>query len=398
MNRLFSGFVKTGWLIDGSGGPVLENRTIAVSKGTITSIQPTPSADSASAEILDLSEHTVLPALIDSHVHLFMSGTTNQQERIRQLDAGYDDIRPAIEKHIQQHLSCGILAVRDGGDRQAHALRYKETSFRQDRPGFDLKVAGKAWRKSGRYGRLIGRSPSGRQTLAEAIFADRSAVDHVKIVNSGLNSLVAFGHQTAHQFELDELAGGIAAAARRNLPVMVHANGTVPVAIAIDAGCDSIEHGFFMNPKNMDKMAEKQIAWIPTVFTMKAFADHLARTGRPNEVAVRNLEHQLEQIRRAKAAGVRIVVGTDAGSIGVHHGSGIIEEMRLFMQAGLTLAETVCCATHRGAELIGLKDTGLLAEGMAASFIACRGKPAELPASLTAIEQMILKGFRFTPK
>lgn len=397
MKRSFSGFVRAGWLIDGSGGPALKNRVVDIRNGTIRSIQRTMPTGSDRPEVLDLSEHTIMPALIDSHVHLFMSGTADQQRRKKQLDAGFDQIRPVIAKHINQHLACGVFAVRDGGDRQAHALRYKTGSFLEKRLPFDLKVAGKAWHKAGRYGRLIGRSPSDQQTLADAITKDRSTIDHVKIVNSGLNSLVKFGFQSACQFDIVELKNAVIAAHRRELSVMIHANGRVPVEVAIDAGCDSIEHGFFMGKKNMDMMAQSHIRWIPTTFTMKAFADHLDRTGQQTDIAARNLDHQLEQIRLAKDAGVQMVLGTDAGSIGVHHGRAVIEEMKLFMTAGLTIEQTVRCATHNGARLLDLKGAGRLSKNMAATFIATRGNPLKLPESLSAIEHMYVKGCRVTP-
>lgn len=71
--------------------------------------------DSSLADILDLSHCTILPPLVDSHVHLVMSGTDDPAVRKHQLTAGYDEIKDVIARHLNDHLSCGILAVRDGG-------------------------------------------------------------------------------------------------------------------------------------------------------------------------------------------------------------------------------------------------------------------------------------------
>ena len=118
-------------------------------------------------------------------------------------------------------------------------------------------VSGKAWHYPNRYGRLIGRTPPENGTLADAIIKETDRVDQVKIVNSGLNSLICFGKQTKPQFTLNELSNAVNAANRRCLPVMVHANGRAPVEIAINAGVRSIEHGFFMGKENLKKMADR---------------------------------------------------------------------------------------------------------------------------------------------
>lgn len=388
-----SAVVHAGWLIDGSGSPALRNCRITISHGIIRSVQPARPDDPAAPGGVDMSGCTVLPALLDSHVHLFMSGTDDPVYRRRQLAAEFDEIKSVIARHLRQHRAYGVIAVRDGGDRQAHALRYKETG--PPSPPY-LCVAGRAWHAEGRYGRLIGRSPGDGRSLATAVAADKSRIDHVKIVNSGLNSLVKFGHQTAPQFPPTELKAAVAAAAERGLPVMVHANGRLPVESAVLAGCRSIEHGFFMGRENLARMAERGTYWLPTVGTMQAFTRHLDETGRSGDVARRNLDHQLDQIRLAKQLGVRIVAGTDAGSIGVHHGSGLIEELRLLQTGGLTIEEAVCSAAGHAARLMDRPDLGRLAAKMPATFIVVAGNPSQLPDGLAAVGGIYCHG-RFCP-
>ena len=97
-------------------------------------------------------------------------------------------MRDVIETQILQHLAFGVAAVRDGGDYVAHVLRFKHTRQGGSRRPLTIQAAGRAWRHSGRYGKLIGRLPREGQTMAPAVAATREAGDHVKIVNSGLNS------------------------------------------------------------------------------------------------------------------------------------------------------------------------------------------------------------------
>lgn len=384
--------VLAGWLIDGSGESVKENVEIQIQNGHVIAVEPWIPGIEIEGEVIDLRKGTILPPLVDAHTHLFMSGTSDLKIRKRKLDAPFDEIKDVIAFHIAEHLSFGVIAVRDGGDHHAHVLRYKNECMSEKKSRFRLQTAGRAWHRSGRYGRLIGRGISDTDSLAESIAKENAEIDHVKIVNSGLNSLIEFGHQTAVQFNLEEMKGAVNAAACKGLSVMVHANGKIPVGIAIEAGCHSIEHGFFMGHENLKKMADKGIFWIPTAATMQAYSDHLKRTGGNPDVACRNLEHQMEQIIQAQKFGVPIAVGTDAGSIGVHHGRGILQELKILQQAGLTIQDAIGCATKNGSKLLNLPASHVLTKGQPADFIAVKGSPDALPDSLFSIETICVNG------
>ena len=387
--------IRAGWLIDGSGGDVFEDVLLEIKDGIIHDINPYRKDYLNQADVLDLSNCTILPGLVDSHVHLFMSGTDDRSVRDFQLVADYDDLKEVISRHTFQHLSQGVVAVRDGGDHGGHALRYKTENLKKSSSRLILKVAGKAWHRPGRYGRLIGRTPLPGESLAQAIAGEEETIDQIKIVNSGVNSLSSFGRLTAPQFELEELRSAVSAAGGRGLKVMVHANGELPVRIAIESGCHSIEHGFFMGKENLEKMAEKRVVWVPTIYTMKAYAEHMKRqTGRvdPADVARRNLEHQLKQLSMARELGVPVALGTDAGSLGVHHGAAVIEELKLFMKIGYSLSDAVKCATLNSAKLLGLKNYGTLEEKKSATFVAVKGGPSSLPASLKEIKALYIRG------
>jgi imidazolonepropionase-like amidohydrolase len=351
--------------------------------------------DRARTDVTDYSQCTLLPVLVDSHVHLFMSGTENAGLRKHQCQASYREAKSTIMGHIREHLASGILAVRDGGDHGGYARRYKKEGRNQEDSALEVMVSGKAWHAPCRYGRLLGRTPILGQSLAGSVSRTCTGVDHVKIVNSGLNSLRCFGKETSPQFDLADLAEAAERVHAVGLKLMVHANGELPVRTAIEAGCDSIEHGFFMGRENLMRIAEMGIFWVPTAFTMEAYARMSDPGSKESEVARKNLEHQLEQLRVAEECGVRIALGTDAGSVGVNHGKAVTEEMKLFISAGLTVEKAIQCASSRGAELLSLKNTiGTLAPGQPASFLAVRGGPDRLPDSLNGLMGMYAKGQR----
>ncbi len=387
-----------GWLIDGTGTPAQQDILIHVENGLISSVER---ANLSELQGLGLTVEayptcTILPGLIDCHVHLSMSGKVDQRLRFRQLMNDFAQNSPLICQRIEKSLALGIMALRDGGDIGGHTLTY----IRQNGPsGVDVKCAGKGWRAPGRYGKIIGRIPQSGLTLAESIRANRDVIDHIKIINSGINSLNEFGRQTPPQFNRDELKAAFRDARELGLKAMVHANGKLPVQFGVEAGCDSIEHGFFMGEDNMKRMADRQVFWVPTAFTMKAMSTHMPGGSVQSVAASRMLEDQLEQMCRARELGVRLAAGTDAGSLGVRHGLALAEELKLMVEAGFSVEEAIGCATSQGARLLGLEhELGRLGRGMPANFIIVDGPPSGLPDSLGDVKAVYVRDRRISPK
>ena len=383
--------ILAGWLVDGSGSPVRQDVLLSWEGSTLTCVRSAEPGEPAKTPTEDFRTFTVLPGLVDAHVHLSFSGTDDPVQRKGQFSLSYAQTETRIEHHITRHIGHGVVAVRDGGDRRAYALRYKSTRKGEGRPPVALKAPGQAWHAPGRYGSLIGRVPG--ETLAVAVAGAGAGRDHIKIVNSGLNSLTRFGAETSPQFSLEELRNAVSAAHTLGLAVMVHANGRVPVALAVKAGCDSIEHGFFMGKENLRNMAERGVSWVPTAFTMAAYVRRLPAGSVESDVARRNLDHQLDQIRSARELGVRVVTGTDSGSLGVYHGESLFEEMRLLHAAGFSLEEAVGCASSRGAALLGVEGhTGVLSPGHPAPFVAFKGEPRSVLEHPKQPDLVVVKG------
>jgi imidazolonepropionase-like amidohydrolase len=244
---------------------------------------------------------------------------------------------------------------------------------------------------------MIGEAPPRGIAPAQAVKAQVEAVDHLKLIQSGLNSLDCFGRQAPPQFDMQELEAMIRAAHAAGRRVMVHANGEQAVGMALRAGCDSIEHGYFMGEDNLRRMADKGIVWVPTAVPMAALTEAPDLSPAQRDVALRTLDAQLEQIRVAHTMGVVIALGTDAGSQGVDHGHAVRRELGLFMSAGFGLAHAVQSATSHAVRLVGLKDRGELVCGKRADLIAVPGPPEGLPESLANIEAILIGGIWWKP-
>ena len=388
--------VIAGCLFDGSGKVPEKDVAIEVTNGCFSRIRSAAGSGMKEAgDVLDLSDCCVLPPFIDVHVHLTMSGTLDQEVRKKQISADYGYFEPVISGHLSDLLNHGVCAVRDGGDRIAAVLRYRDSLQKNDDPVPVIMSSGRAWHRKGRYGALIGRALAEGELLHEVMRGDQEPVDQVKLVNSGLNSLEEFARETRPQFSSEELAGAVYVAESKNRKVMVHANGNLPVMQAVRAGCHSIEHGFFMGVQNLQLMAERRTFWVPTTYTMKAYLDGVrsALVDGSADVLEKNLEHQLQQLRTAGEEGVQVAVGTDSGSSGVFHGTSFSSELRLLAEAGYSTQEIVRCATANGAELLGMDAfRGQIGKGKAAHFIAVRGARENLLKNASSITCMYLHG------
>jgi imidazolonepropionase-like amidohydrolase len=380
--------LRVGWLIDGQGGPIAADQVVVVHRGRIQSIAPWHPVRFGMTDYVDLTGATLMPALMDAHVHLAFSGTLDETRRQAQLQQTPGQTEKAVLMHLQAHLDNGIGAVRDAGDRSGRVLEIKG---RQQTP-LHLAATCWAWHAPGRYGAMIGQAPNSGKSLSQAVAAACRGVDHIKLIQSGINSLDDFGRPTAPQFSQAELIAVRQFAVSRGLPVMVHANGREAVQSALAAGCDSIEHGYFMGPDNLLRMADQQVFWVPTLAPMAALSQLGCLTSQQTAVARRTLDHQMEQIAAAGRFGVRIALGTDAGSLGVDHGTAVRLEIALLMAAGLSLPQAVQCATWNASELLGLAGRGALITGCSADMVAVHGSPEQLPENLAGIQGLCIRG------
>lgn len=371
--------ILAGWLIDGSGKPISSKVLITVTNGIITEIKDAREGlldKYPHISYLDLSEFTLIPPLVDSHVHLCLSGTTDNAVRHYQKDAAYSALKPVMEAHLGEYRARGIIGIRDGGDYRGYSMRFKMEESSTGVKPLLLKSAGSAWHAKGRYGKLLGTFPEKGLTLRQAIAASVNPCDHMKVINSGLVGLKEFGSSGRPQFDFAQLQDAFEYAHEKGLDVMVHANGYEPVLIALDAGCDSIEHGFFAGTENLYRMKEKGVFWIPTLRAMEALCENLPNGSEEKLVAMKTLEHQMGQVARGSEIGVNIALGTDSGSIGVDHGRAVSQEIKLFLEAGLTPEKIVHFASFNGAAILGAAaDAGAIVVGGKARMIAIKGSP-----------------------
>jgi imidazolonepropionase-like amidohydrolase len=361
-------YIKIGYLIDGTGNPIQKNIVLTVKNNIISAIDPFHERFIKKIT-RNLATHTIVPILADAHVHLAMSGTLNVKDRRAQLSLNFDQAKKLIKQHLDQYSKAGIGMIRDGGDQYGHTFHFKN-SFHHS---VDIKSPNVAWFRTGRYGQFAGKPIDSTDNYLDIIFSHHQG-DHIKIIQSGINSVRQFGKKTIQQFSQDEMTSICNRANQRNIPIMVHANGVQPVKTAIDSGCTSIEHGYFMGEENLKKIADKQIYWVPTLIPMYELAKNLSKT-EERDIALRTFDDQCKQVQKAKDLGVQLVLGSDAGSFGVNHVKGFFDEMKMMQDCGFTLPKIIQCCTSQSRSLMNSTYSGLLKTGERAQFLAIPSDP-----------------------
>ncbi|MCL6610487.1 MAG: amidohydrolase family protein [Peptococcaceae bacterium] len=388
--------VRAGRVFDGRSLIPGEGTDIVVSGGVIGEVRPSPPDPppelSGAVKILDLREYTVLPGLVDCHVHLALDG--DDFNKSLELWDHKDELAERIVADLERTLAAGIVAVRDGGDRESIGLEARDLAARGVVPGPRILASGAALRKKGRYGSFLGPGlPDGPPADAVEKMA-RRGVDQIKVLVSGVVSFKNYGRVGPVQFSEGELAGIVSAARRRGLKVMAHASSDEAVRMAVRAGADSLEHGYFISDQSLELLAGAGIPWVPTLAPVasQARGRHAARHSRQDrEVIERTCQRQMRMVKKAAGMGIRIGAGTDAGAAGVRHGEGYMDEILLLEEAGLSREEILRAATSSGASILGLeKEMGMVGPGFRPYLIAVRGNPLDDLRHLANVAYMIL--------
>lgn len=323
-----------------ANGPYL----ITVAGGVVASIEA-----AAAPEPADIHAPFAMPGLCDAHVHLFLDGSRlDPAERSAQVHSGLPVMLSVARANIENNLRAGVTLMRDAGDAFGinHVIR-RDLGARTDRM-IALRSSGAGLRRTGRYGRLLAREVGDADNIAQAVDAAAETADDIKVVLTDIVDFETGRMKGAPQFDLDEMRLLVARARQHGRRTFAHCSGADGLAIAVAANVDSIEHGYFMNREILKQMADAQIAWVPT------FAPVCFQLARPefagwSRAAIANLDLILrshaEHVALAYELGVPIIAGSDAGSPGVPHGSGLIDELHHMREAGLPIAAVIRSAT-----------------------------------------------------
>ena len=351
------------------------------------------------AEVIDLGAATLLPGLIDVHVHLF-------------LHPGAEDLQ-TVEESVPQRTIIALLAARDDlmagftaeRDMGTEGAGSADTAVRNAInhgaiPGPRLRISGNAVDILGGHEDAIRYNPQ-QHVLSNATYANNAAelvsvirqqfkegADFIKIYETGPDSIRNGRFTTPFQYTEAELRAAVEETARTGKHVAVHATGEPGTLYAARAGVASIDHAYQLSDETMRLMREKQIFAVPTFTIAEYFADHAA-TPVQAEREHRIQDFHVQEFRKQLAAGVPMAVGSDVGPF-PHGTQG--RELELMVKYGMTPLAALQADLLNGAKLLGWQDQiGALKPGYYADIIAVPGDPLADIAVLQKVS-FVMKG------
>jgi imidazolonepropionase-like amidohydrolase len=383
--------LRIGRLIDGVSAHPRRDVDVVFDATQILSVQDAAAA--GSEPDAHLPDHTLLPTLIEAHAHLFLDGATvNFQLRETYLKESPDWMLTRARARWPKILAHGIGAVRDAGDKHgvglALAAEAKQlTGQRATTPYID--TPGPAIHHRGRYGAFMGEPIEDHDSPADCVAARVAAgADRIKLLVSGIINFKVGQVTTPPQMSTDEVREIVAAARQHGRQTFAHASGADGVEHSIEGGVNTVEHGFFITEEQLRKMRDRGIAWVPTFAPVQLQIDRAKELGWSDEIVghlKRIIDAHRNMLRRAHGIGVTIVTGSDAGSCGVPHGLGLLQEMHQMEQAGLPPIAVINAATGTSAATLAFAEPiGRIAPGGRARFILTRHDPLATVANLQA--------------
>lgn len=275
--------------------------------------------------------------VVDCHIHCALSGFGKLKKGLMSEDTPeregwFSSLATRYRKH-------NVKALRDGGDAYGAGTAFKPIA---EDAGIIFRTPLVALYKTGHYGDFLGEAitdfDSCRKKMDQLL---KRRPDFIKIIQSGIMSFDHFGEAGSLEFTDAELCYLIDRAHDAGLRTMVHVNTPKGIMMAIEAGADSIEHGYCIDADCIAAMKEKDIVWVPTLapFANIASCDESHPLSRYREVSQRYFTGHKLQVRKAHEAGVTIALGSDAGASLVIHGQASREELSYLMDCGLTKAE-----------------------------------------------------------
>ncbi|MGQ4517010.1 amidohydrolase family protein [Streptomyces sp. DW26H14] len=384
-----------GQVFDGSGSAPAAG-DVAVEDGRVVEVGPGLEGD----ERIDCSGRTVLPGLIDSHVHI-MSSDLNLTNRFL-TPFSYAFYQAA--RNLRRTLALGITTVRDAGGADLGVKQAVENGLVQG-PRMQISVNiisttgghGDHWLPSGLSAPIFGAHPGRPETVVDgpdemrkaARTLLRAGAEVLKVCTTG--GVISPGDDPRHaQFTPEELAVLVTEARMQGRYVMAHAQGTDGIKNAVRAGVRSVEHGIYLDDEAIELMLEHGTWLVPTLLAPVSVLRAVEHGMALPEAVVRKtrevIEAHTESVSRAIEAGVRIAMGTDSG-IGPHGTN--LEELPLLAGAGLSVPGVLAATTSSAAELLGLGDElGRLAPGYRADLVLVDGTVTE-PSDLAALASRV---------
>lgn len=381
-------YIHCGQIIDVESQRVLDNKTIVIEGNVINDIlNGFAESKSKDISVIDLRDMTVMPGLMDMHVHI--ESESNSKKYLEKYTLNDADVAYRAQGFAMKNLLAGFTTVRDlGGSGINIALRNAINEGLVDGPR--IFTAGKSIATTGGHAdpsngnnAFYSYDPGPESGVVNSPEEARKAVrqrykngaDCIKITaTGGVLSVASSGLNP--QFMEDELVAIIETAKDYNFHTAAHAHGTEGMRRAVKAGITSIEHGTYMTEEVADLMIEMGTYYVPTISAGKFVANKAKIAGFYPRVVAKKASEIGPQIQNTFAMaykrGVKIAFGTDTGVS--YHGDNA-DEFIFMVEAGMSPMESIVSSTLTCAQLLNQDNIGIIKKGFLADIVAVKGNP-----------------------
>lgn len=387
--------IKAGRLIDGTGRPPIEKSVVVVEGSKIAAVGKAGEIALPGGEgvhVIDAAGKTVMPGLIDSHVHIYTDGESRE---FYSLPVSNNHLTLTLRSvpRLKRTLEMGITTLRDGGSGWGWLeVALRDAISRGDIVGPRYFATGYHLTVTGGHGYflppwLANVPVHPEQSTIHCDGPDQwrraarlniyNGTDNVKVVAS--RDIISTGIATAPQATREELRAAIEEAHKMGKKAIAHAQGREAIMNAIEAGADSIVHGFFMDEECAEMMVKKNVYLESTNLYVRMIVDK-GSGDLPDwmvQKAVECWEDKKKNFRKLIETGVKISFGSDAGVPYIRQGDNA-GELAMFVELGMKPMDAIIAATKTAAEAVGLgNDVGTIEEGKIADIILVDGDPVK---------------------
>jgi len=379
-------------VIDGIADRPREQAAVLVEAGRIVSVESGAGLP-AGAEVVDLGDATLLPGLIDAHVHLVWNASKEPHVLVEQESRPLTALRCAANCGL--HLQAGVTTVRDTGSTDGMALAIARGVELGLLPGPRIVASGRVICMTGGHAWVLGREADGPDAVRHAVRTEMKAGAHfVKLMASG----GIYGHAEevgSPQYTVEELRAGVEEGHKTGRRTASHAYSVQAIANSLEAGIDRVEHASYLDSGLAARMKKQGTYIVPTLSVYQNMHDQGPKLGAPDYIIRKTTDVMLASrnaFKLALDAGVKIAAGTDCGAPGHPHGT-LPYELELMVGLGASPMQAIRFGTAAAAEAVGLAgELGTLARGKRADLLVVGGDPSRDIGALRQVRLVLRDG------
>ncbi|EAQ02154.1 aryldialkylphosphatase related protein [Pseudooceanicola batsensis HTCC2597] len=401
--------IKGATLIDGTGADPVRNATVVVQDGLVTYAGPADQAEEPeNARIVEADGATVMPGLMDVHVHISLSAPAHLVQEVTARSFG--EAAFEVSANLADTVAGGVTTIRTVSDLGHLDIAARDAIVKGKLNGPRVHPCGHGLTTTGGHGDImpcwlsqshgdIAEIVDGPDEIRKGIRKQAKAgATWIKLFQTG-GVVDPHGRLDAEEFLPCEFEAALEAANLLGMPVCVHAHNKPAIIRSIRNGCRSIEHGMHFD-EECAELAKEHGTWlVPTLTVMDRIIQDGKQAGVPDyiiENVIERTDKHREYVKYAYDIGVNIAAGTDAGSLLTPHGSGG-QEVIQFVKCGMTVVQAIEVATRNTAKLLQDDTIGTLEPGKQADLIVVDGDVAgdpDLLADRTRMREVLVAGRR----